>query len=208
MLLLFIFHMPKVPVTGSAHFFNGIEWVGPVWDTFHSVFMNWLFVPFSLFQEDAGRVRMSFSGFLSPIRANSSPQDAMEGILSDVPPVLFSPPSRCWQGYQCLKGFSLGILLRNLNVFSLEQDIQPKYLIFYCNMTWSVHTNWAVRNFALKVSLLITITSPNPIFIAATLANGLKIPTFKFSSNFLIIHIIPLLTTYSFFSPSLLAFLF
>lgn len=60
--------------------------------------------------------------------------------------------------------FSLGMSPRNLSASSLGQNIQPKYLTFYCSMTWSLYTNWAVRNFGLKMALLITISHSYPLF--------------------------------------------
>lgn len=53
---------------------------------------------------------------------------------------------------------------RNLSASSLGQNIQPKYLTFYCSMTWSLYTNWAVGNFYLKMALLITISHSYPLF--------------------------------------------
>lgn len=55
---------------------------------------------------------------------------------------------------------------------------QSRYLIFYCNATWSMHTNWIVRTYVLTTTLLITIPSTDPIFIIAILTNGLKSPIF------------------------------
>lgn len=58
---------------------------------------------------------------------------------------------------------------------------QSRCLIFYCSTTWSIHTNWIVRTFALTMTLLITIPSPYPIFTIAILANDLKSPIFCFT---------------------------